>query len=496
MIGCGRAPTGVQYVQPGITIVSGGSGRDTIGARLAAPLIVRVGNKDGTPARGVTVSAAWDGSPSFDPPATICGLAFERCPRGLDFAATDSLGEAVIAVNFGLKAGTFSGRIIANQATAPVQYTIDLGAPARVRATSRTAYVTIGQSITLTAEVLDRGGSVIANAVPSIALGPGDNLQRSGTSTMVQGVEFGSQTVFSTYNRLRDTIDVRVLPIGTLLGLAQTLSNGISTPPALQTFSLNPTETPTVFSTITQPLHRAYPRFSSPRGQLLYIGSDNEIVTLDIQTRARRSVNSFTRVLAARQLADGTTLVAGYRGTDSIGLKRLSLYRIAVDGTITTIMPLPELVYPPLQVVTPNLNLFASVDIAPDGRTVVYSTPQAGGLSGKRLYVVDVPTASFRILAVSGMSPRLSPDGESIACIVAAGGASFSTGRPTVLRRDGSNVRELSATLFDSGLAWSPDGSYLAGVTISNEVRVLRVVDGVGVGVTYPQRTYSQLDWQ
>jgi eukaryotic-like serine/threonine-protein kinase len=92
---------------------------------------------------------------------------------------------------------------------------------------------------------------------------------------------------------------------------------------------------------------------------------------------------------------------------------------------------------------------------SPDGSKIVFRSERDGG----GIYVISALGGEERLLAKSGLSPRFSPDGASIAYFV---GNALRTAKVQIVSSTGGAPRELRIQIpWAASPAWSPDGKQL-----------------------------------
>jgi len=380
-------------------------------------------------------------------------------------------------------------------------------APARVRmAGGRDTAVTFGAVLTSSASVADRFGNARPER-PTITAGVGRVLDVDSATGRVTARDMGTQWLYARYGASVDSARVRVLPNGRLV---------VWDAPAMAVRLVDldggglRTVTTNVYTRIG-----VFPRFDASGRQVLIPVVENDdywpaaAALVDTTGRTSRVLgppNAFVSVLATRQLADGSVLVAGAR--ESGRKAPFAVWRVAPDDSLTLVAPIPEL----------NFAGYGGIDISYDGTRIAY-VDDAG-----RLMLLELVTGVTRLLDANGHSPRWSPQGDRVAYLVhdamSAELYGVMSGNPidgtlAVIGADGSGRRALGTRVYSPGLTWSPDGTYLAarmidwpfdGDTDNYDYwwHVLRVRDAVDVRLRLPLASgaergvaaYYQADWR
>ena len=487
--GCGEGPTGPNH-KPGVRAISGAGITDTIDAQLTQPLVVEVRGSDGALASGVVVE--FDPQPaanSNEPSMRVCHVSVVDCGASLGVHATDTTdasGRATATVVMGRVVGRGVVRLsapdlgFADSAT----FTITPGAAAGLITIGADPELDIGGKATLSARVYDRHGNTAVGKA-TLSAGPGSAITLDAATGTVTARDMGTQWVFMRVGSLVDSARVRVVPPGRLLVWS-------AFDRAVRMVNINGTNTRTIVSDVSSSLG-AFPRFDATRrritvhtGTAPYYGLSTDLIIIDTTGASRRDI-SFSAIIAARSLADGTVLVVGTRDGDA-SHPGFSLWSVAPDNTITFLVALPELA-----------NDLSAADISHDGSRVAYVTPY---VSGGELRVLQVSNGSTTALDVQAATPRWSGQDDRLAYLTNNGAASFGS-ILTVINANGTGRRVLSNADFSAGVAWSPDGVYVIGrLTNDQELSVIRVSDGSAVSLHFPPpdtgccHDYWQPDWR
>jgi Tol biopolymer transport system component len=144
------------------------------------------------------------------------------------------------------------------------------------------------------------------------------------------------------------------------------------------------------------------------------------------------------------------------------------IWRVRRDGTGATSLVRPT---------EPGVRL-SSPSPSPDGRSVAFAQTSEVAREGE-LRVLDLTTGDTRTIATSSgggisgyfgiSSVRWSPSGEWIAWIDEFKIGLYGAATVRWSRPDGSDPRQMASSPGERGLAWSPDGRYLAMSVIGND---------------------------
>jgi hypothetical protein len=494
-VGCRGETTAPDVGRPGVRVTSDTAVTDTIDAHVSKLVEVEVRDPSGVRAPGVLVrfvrGATAVASPSGLNGIEICRRAETQCdaPVGTLIDTTDATGVARLRVRLGRLGGRAYLRMTVSDYgfTDSVAFVVRTGQPARLITATADTVIAIGDSLDPMLRVTDRAGNLrteVARLTSSPSVVRADTMTRRLT-----GTAFGSEWVRFGFNTITDSIRLRVVPAARLAGWV-----GASQQLALVDITGRNRR---VLDTLVTSALGVFPRFDVTRQRLLFSrarsgrNGNADLVTLadTADWNGRREISGasgFSATYALRALADGTLLVVGVRsGEDLIPPFRYGVFRVALDGTITPLGRLPEL-----------SAVVGAIDFSPDGRYVAYC---AGFINNGRLEVMELASGVVTVLSPNASgSPVWSPTGDRIAYLRATQQPLNVQGELWVTTPDGTTRRQVTTGTFGTGLAWSPTGAYLLGRTIGfdSEVRVVRVSDGVGVGLKFGSGGYDQFDWR
>jgi hypothetical protein len=417
---------------PGLHVVSGAGVTDTIQALLPLPLVVELRDGDGRPLSGEPLVFSVRPTAGYPPRhnAELVGGTAGSSPWSI-YAATDANGRAEVR----LRLGTVPG-LAAVEARAPgpnvrviATYSVEVGAPARVRMAPRDTAVFSGAAVQLRASVADRAGNPLPDDVSYEALeGPGSV---TGSTGVVSTSEYGTVVVVARVGTVTDTVRIGSLPRGALVGRAAE---------GLVAVNLDGSG-----RRIIGP-GGGGPSWAPDGGRVVLISIEGQLVTQPLAggEPSPLLVNDTTRATphAPRYSRDGRWVyfftVADERPHD--------IWRVAADGTgLERLSPRPV------------VRFEAHPSPSPDGTRLALSF---GGAYGEHIGIRDLHAGAPSDLGV-GRSPVWSPTGEWIAFNeyhdTTVAGAVF------VVRPDGSGRRRLtpSGPFYFPGLDWSTDGRWI-----------------------------------
>lgn len=496
---CGDNPTGLAN-KPGIRAVAGAGITDTVDAQPLQALVVEVRGPNGALASGVVVRFEVKPPPDAGPfgpyeeTLRVCALSAPNCGGGLATDTTDARGRANVRVQMGGRAGPGVLRLtvqelgLADSAT----YTITPGAPAVVRLVNADPVLDIGGTATVGARLLDRYENPCTETA-TLSAGPGSAIILNAATGAVTAQEMGTQWVVMRYNTLADSARVRVVPPGRLLVWSPDEQ-------VLRLVNIKGGAERTIVTNVASD-YGAFPQFDATRQHITlhagppnypyYGGPSSTLIVIDTTGASRRDIGAaigFSTILATRYLADGTVLVVGTRSSDS-SHPGFSLWRVAIDNTLTFVVALPGLVA-----------TYGGADVSHDGTGVAYISTSS---SPSELRLLDVASGSTTVLDNNANSPRWSAQGDRIAYLGASSGYNPNDGVVTVINTNGSGRKVLGNTIFSPGISWSPDGIYVVGRAGDyTGLHLVRVSDGASVSLQFPSgasccgHEYYQPDWR
>jgi hypothetical protein len=439
--GCADAGTGPRDA-PGLSIVAGANGRDTVDARLAQALVVELRDETRAVVPGAVVRFTClpvRSGEGWTIPGVTVGKLGARFLDQLVVDTTDGDGRAAVLVGLGVFAGDASIEIAvpALGLADTAHFTVQPGRSDSIVVTPSDSALYVGHSYTVTAQAIDRYANATGAAVH--LAGPNGSVA-SVAGNSVTGHAYGRAAIVATASGVSDTAWTSVVPAGTVAGaryppagwviaLIQFDGSGYAQIPNPHTFSgANLTWAPDGSYLVGA--------FDDPK--TLY-----RFTTAGSANRVLASTASVGDITAVDISADGRWIYfsAGNCNYNAI------IYRVAVGDSVpqrisaTTGNDCFDLVH-------------ARVSLAPDGaRAVVEHYAVAGGIPD--LQVVNLAYGTSTSLGVSGYTPKWSPLGDRIAYVF--------EGHVWTVHPDGSGAAAISPLdrIFQAGLDWSPDGAWL-----------------------------------
>ena len=490
---CGGRDVDGPPIGASVRVISGAGVTDTIDAELQ-PLVVEVRRLGGELAANTVVH--FEAQTISDPPHPFQNFAVNVCSvptcsllsLGFVNATTDASGRASVGVRLGPRTGTWTVTITVADfnLTETASYTINAGAPAAVHAPIADTALDIGEKVTMHGRVVDRYDNARTEST-TLTAGSGDAITVDAALSTATARDMGTQFVFTRYNSLYDSTRIRVLPSGRLLVWS-------ALEKVVRLVDINGRNERTIASNVWSALG-AHPQFDATRQQVTLEnasdpagtnGNPDVITVIDTTGTPRRGLGTelgFDGIMATRQTADGTLFVVARRASDA-SHPDWNLWRVGIDNSVTFLAYLPD---------TGPYN--GGADISHDGSKVVFAANAA--VSPPQLYVMDVASGTTTLID-NGFSPRWSAQGDRIAYLTAIDGS----GTAMVANVDGTGRRSLGTPTFSqSGFAWSPDGTYVAGRNSEgNSLHIIRVADGAHVLAFFRAGTgfhdYWQPDWR
>ena len=465
-------------------MVQGVAATDTIDARLAQPLTVEVHRDDGTLAHGAVVR--FESLPPADPARRseaaiyVCAVKAATCGQtngalssasliALDTA--DASGIASVAVRLGRVAGEALVRIVVQEigVADTVRFTVLPGAPGIVRVVVSDTALGIGGTAFLPApRVTDRYNNTIP-VVPTISSGPGNVFTLNPATGVITANAIGTQYLYARVGAIADSTRVRVPPVGRLVVW-------VPSQRAVRLVDVSGTGlVRTLFQATVSSIIGVFPRFDATRQRIVlhqgpeavFGGSSNMVTVIDTSGANRRDIGGpgvFSTVINERQLADGSLLVVARRVEEAASAP-LSLWRVATDNTLTLVATLPGLA----------ATAYGGADISHDGTRVAYI---ASASSSGELRVLVAASGTFTIIDPNARAPRWSAQGDRLAFLVPGGNSGSFDGTMAVINSDGTGRRTFGNSIYNPGIAWSPDGVYVVASTFGT-LTVIRLSDGM-----------------
>jgi hypothetical protein len=455
---------------PGITVVSGGTGSDTIGVKLRDPLVVEVRSSDGRLAKGVEIE--FDTHPVGVPKGW--GPVLLSKMDGREFLynikdSTDAAGRASVLVALDAPAGEgeVDVRVPSLSMQATATYTVRPGAPTSIVVVPRDTPVVVGGTYVLRARSVDRrGDSVSSDAVFSTT----SNAIQVTADGVVRGVDVGRARVGVAIGALTDSGLVSAVPhasiavrdegggIGDSIGVAEVDLDGgnkrwIAKSGVAGTFYI--------------PNNQLSPRWLPGTGQVVYsapVDGGNRLFVSDTTRATRRLVDAasgLTREGDFDLSPDGAWVY--FVGFETTGMQ--AIWRVPVNGGTP-------------QRVTPDDYEYLTPSLSPDATRMAY-------VKWGRMYVRNLTTGATTMLSNNlAAGPVWSPTGEWIMYGQASSSAGFS-GPLRLIHPDGSGDHVLIAGAYHPGGTWSPDGQYFVGYRAESDTNRMELID-VAAGARLP----------
>ena len=445
VVGCGgdaaTGAGGTSPSSPGVHVVSGDAGDDTIDALSPGVLTARVIGANRRPLAGAVVMfeavSVPRGTPVFAERPTMRVQGLSRLFFGPMAADTsNSKGEASVVTQMGVVAGP--GMVIVRVPELgfidTASFTVRAGQAAGVTIVPRDASMYVGARITPRVTSVDRYGNTRPD--PVTISSPSSGVQVSDGTISASAI--GRATVLARSGSFLDSAFVSVVPRGTVAVQGRMRNSGDSL--ATYVFNLDGEGfTQLILSRMAVGYFGEMPTVWAADGRTL-IYHDNKPDHTKSLWRVDVPSGEIRRLLSAPlQLADeryptrsGDGQWVYFNGPD-YGISQA--YRARVDGS-------------ELQLLSPPRKHQLYPHASPDGTRIVY---QFFG----SIEVMTLAGQVVRPLGESGLVARWSPSGASIA--YSTPGGALRTMRP-----DGSGALTLSsAKQFDPFFDWSPDERYL-----------------------------------
>lgn len=201
-------------VARGIRIISGANVTDSVGTKLAAPLIVEVRDSTGAIAPLATVVRFETVLRDQLYEATLAPLSSDTY-AGFASGTTDASGRAGAFVAFGTRPGTV--RVAISVPTLGLsdtaRFTISVGGPARLALSPHDTSVFVGKTFTVQARSFDRFSNARPDTITYAIGGTGASVTSAG---VVTAIAVGRHWLRATAKSLVDSVQFGVVPRGTL----------------------------------------------------------------------------------------------------------------------------------------------------------------------------------------------------------------------------------------------------------------------------------------
>ena len=417
-------------VPPGIRIVSGELGSDTVDAILREPLTIEVSKASG-PLAGLPVQFERIGAPGVATPTVAIAKPGEQVFQSSLTLTTDAQGRASVRLRLGAAVGDAYLRVwcaACNRADT-IRYGVSTGNAAFVRATARDTSLIIGDSYVVRGSTYDRYGNRRTDPIDFVTGSPLVTVDSNGVVAV--GASTGRGAIAVRSGALTDSARFVVTTGPTIAAVIGTSSAHQDSGGVIVTTTLNGLRERKFTYTGWE---EAYPVPSPTADLVAYqraaVGMQVFLVDGTGQNRRLVPPGRFIETELPRFSPDGRYVYFSAR--DSLGY---GIWRAGVDGAgLTLITPVPSYQAPAL---------------SPDGRSLAYS-----GSDG--MVVRSLVTGSQRLVGPTGSFPVFSPDGGRLAWL---------TGYDDVVvaDADGSAFTRFRSVLKGpgSGLAWMDAGERL-----------------------------------
>jgi hypothetical protein len=447
-------------VSPGVHVIAGGAGDDSVGAELPQALISELGDDQGNPLPNVTVQLATS-NPAFvllSDLTTPVGVGYPTLSR-----ATDGQGRIALLVTMGSKTGTATVTITvpSTGAKATATYTIRPGMPAKVAVQPKDTSAYVGKNLVLHAVVEDRNGNRRTEA-PTFDFGNSPTVL-SGSDSTVRPAHIGRGFVVARYGTVKtDTAWVSVVPTGTITAYeyAYFEANGSGPHPArIITMQLDGSDYRAVLTRDSATIASQGGDYTNGM-QPQWSPAGNEIAYIYQQHLCAIDLNGHTRVISPDSVRVSDRWAPQYSADGQwsyVTAQNSDLWRLRADGS--AVERIPSGIYAP-----------AALSPSPGNDSVVFGSDPPGALN-----MVDLTIHALLPFQISGFSPRWSPTGDRIALLDGV--------LPTLLYivlPDGTQ-RHLIGPGYaaHANYGWSPDGHWL----ILSAQQPIRGTDFVTVGL-------------
>lgn len=420
-----------------ITVLSGSALGDTVGVRITEPVVGLV-TTGGRALAGVVVtlsvqqtSARVSLRAAVDGPSSGSGMT----------TTTDAQGEFQFFVETSTVAGqsAITMRPSGTFATAEEVFVQILpGQAAEVRLLAIPDVAQVGDTLTMSGEVVDRHGNRLDDPIAFSVDGPavlnGDELT---------GTDWGRVSIVGTAGALVDSASAVMVPAGRIV---------FSDQGGLKVSGIDG-------SNFVQVGVGLVDATVNPLGDAAAFGVGGAIFVTDLITSSQITGSTpFRAASLPRYAPDGSVIyfVAAFSDQGA------EVWRTSPDGGTI------------LERVT-EVPVLGNADRHPSpsngGDRLVFSRTKAGSIVGP-LLVKDLGTGVETAIGVDGQSSRWSPDDTWIAYLTS--GVEIRMVRP-----DGSDDQPVtSGTLFYKNFAWSPDGRFILAASDAREFVLIEVASG------------------
>lgn len=424
--------------RPGLHIVAGGSGTDTIEARLAQPVVVELRDDNGSPLANREVRL-------FPFSLTVSGAGITSINSTVFRGTTDADGRVQANVQLGQALGdarldvvTYTnvetGALLRDSAL----FTVTPGRPALVTLAPRDTALYPAARLLLRQTFRDRFRNLTTGSTAAVFTSTGG--VTAASSGIVTPRIPGRDTIIARVGAFADTILVTTLPITGVIAAQLPFSDPLKT--GLAVMNLDGSN----YKEYAKGLSPALPRFTYDNLSI--------VTSLLSQNETRMWVVPIDGSAPRRLVTSTTTNTEGSVGPSPDGLwiyycaipngqNYGSLYRVRPNGTGMERMPDPTPVFS-------NDFICTTPSISADGKWMAWYLPGDG-----RMKTRDVQTGARTALNREGYTPQFAPTGTRIAYIKGNPGPLYTADL------DGSNDRLVATGLLNGPLSWSPDGKYI-----------------------------------
>lgn len=469
-VGSGRLPSG-------LTVIAGSDVSDTVEALLQADLLVQLADKQGKAMKGADVAFEGASEPaSVRPLIQVARVGSSAFALGV-VVRTDGDGKAAARIRLGQSAGEVRVRIRSmrdSTVTASATYRVNAGNAVRLVLAPRDTAVYVGRSVTIRAQSADRFGNLVA-AAPTMSTG---SPIATVAATTVTATAIGRTIVRGIVGGARDSVYLSIPPVGVIAALV----DRVSTSEPVRYVMVGLDGSGLVTRATVDGFAEAGLAFSPSGGEVLYGNGSHTTTLLRSGTGAVTPFFQVPLPLASsafpRYSRDGAWVYFAGRPGHQNG----EIWRARADGSSAE----------RVGAAADDFALESHPDPSPDGTRVVYGTNRVNSTMPV-LRLLDVATRAIDSVDLPGLTPRWSPDGQSIAYVTAVPQWGYlehnrvmrSTGQLALANAQGRNPRLIpvaGARQWMPHIDFSPDSRYLIAASSAG---ILEVVD-VRTGETIP----------